>query len=106
MWGPLVNYNAGLHGFVQKFDTIKFGFLDVPKLKADSEAFETCEMLYEKCRDKMCEVLGARALSRPVPAGETLESLKKKAWATIEELDGIAGLPITLNLQLKPTVAA
>ena len=93
-----MNAHATIDEFPTRFDNAKFEFLRFKKVCEELDV-EAVDESFKTSRDKVCEIQAYRALSRPVPTGETSKSLAQKAIQTIDALRG--SLPCKLGVVLK-----
>ena len=99
-WTPLVNYKVAFAAFgdmlaLPRFESFK------EALEKSATAMDTFLEKYAIARNKICEVTVARTLSRPIPAGETLEKFLQTAKTSVDILGGNEGLPPALNMRYK-----
>ena len=97
-WTPLVNTHAVVKEFKTIFDGAKFKFLGVEDAEANF-GFDEATQHYEEARDKVCEVMGVRALTRPLNAKETRSVVIEKAKLNISVLEGVLPPKVALIMQ-------
>ena len=98
-WQPLVNFDQALALF-RAMKTSRYSYVQFEE-GADEAFIEA----FESCRLVICDIICARALTRPVPANETPKTLVDKARQQVKELKGTVSLPIKLHMDVVSPVA-
>ena len=86
-WTSIVAGHAFINELVKLCDVEKYKYLEISELLKE-ECSEKYKASYESIRNKVCEILVARALARPKPHDTSRQALVKKAMSVVNELEG------------------